>query len=52
MTPELVDRLNLAVTILGELTGFGGMVWVIRRIQAEIVDLRADLRQFRDEKAR
>ena len=66
MTPELVDSLNLAVTILGGLTGFGGIVWIIRRMQAEIRDLRtefrdlrtdfrdirADFRQFRDENAR
>ncbi len=59
MTPDLVDTLNLAVTILGGLTGFGGIVWIIRRMQAEIRDLRtdirdirADFRQFRDENAR
>ena len=59
MTPDLVDTLNLAVTILGGLTGFGGIVWIIRRMQAEIRDLRTDLRdiradfrQFRDENAR
>ena len=52
MTPELVDSLNLAVTILGGLTGFGGIVWVIRRMQAEIRDLRAGLRQFHGENAR
>ena len=66
MTLELVDSLNLAVTILGGLTGFGGIVWIIRRMQAEIRDLRtefrdlrtdfrdirADFRQFRDENAR
>ncbi len=59
MTPDLIDTLNLAVTILGGLTGFGGIVWIIRRMQAEIRDLRTDLRdiradfrQFRDENAR
>ena len=59
MTPELVDSLDLAVTILGGLTGFGGIGWTIRRTQAEIRDLRtdfrdirADFRQFRAENAR
>lgn len=52
MTPDMVDSLNLAVTILGGLTGFGGIVWIIRRMQADIRELRADFRQFRDENAR
>ncbi len=47
MTPDLVDTLNLAVTILGGLTGFGGIVWIIRRMQAEIRDLRTDFHQLR-----
>lgn len=35
MTPELVDFLNLAVTIPGGLTGFGGIGWIMRRMQAD-----------------
>ena len=52
ITPELIDTFNPAVTILGGPTGFGGIVWVIRRMQAEIRDLRAGLRQFHGENAR
>ena len=52
MTPELVDSLNLAVTILGGLTGSGGIVWIIRRTHSDMRDLHAGLRQFHGENAR
>lgn len=59
MTSELVSWLNLAVTTLGGLTGFGVVTWHLRRVQADrsglrtdFRDLRADIRQFRDENAR
>ena len=51
-TRELVDLLNLAVTILGGLTGSAGIGWMIRRMHAKIRDPRADFRQLCDENAR
>ena len=59
MTSELVAWLNLVVTTLGGLTGFGVVIWLLRRVQADLSGLRADCRgvraelwQFRDEVAR
>lgn len=59
MTSELVSWLNLAVTTLGGLTGFGVVIWLLWRVQADVSGLctdfrglRAELRQFRDENAR
>ena len=52
LTPELVEPVNLAVTILGGPTGVGGLVWSIWRMQADMRDLRADFREFRDENTR
>ena len=59
MTSELVSWLNLAVTTLGGLTGFGVVIWLLWRVQADVSGLRTDfrglraeLRQFRDENAR
>ena len=52
MKPQLLDSLDPALTIPRGQTGFGGIVWATRRIQAELRDLRAHQRQFRGENAR
>ena len=52
MTPELVDSLNLAVSRLGRVTCYGGIVWMIRRMYAEIRDLHARFQQLRGEDTR
>ena len=52
MTPELVDSLNLAASRLGRVTCYGSIVWMIRRMYAEIRDVHAKIQQLRGEDAR
>ena len=49
VTLELVDSLNLAVTILGGLTGFGVVIWLLPQVQADIGGPRTDLPNLRSD---